>query len=116
MSPSRPRQPSIVVGDAEYLKALSGYKQKTAIASWCTRNKIKFFRNAQGWPVTTEAALGRALDGCAMPQPDWSFFEEREKYSTHWRYRRRRQEMGIPEPLIGPNGGKKTTARRDRTN
>jgi hypothetical protein len=115
MSTPRQRQPSIVVGDAEYLKALSGYKQKTAIASWCTHNKIKFFRNAKGWPVTTEAALERALDGRAMSQPDWSLFEEREKYSTHWRYWRRRQEMGMPEPTTEASASKVTTGRRKRS-
>jgi hypothetical protein len=80
---------SIVVGDAEYLKALSGYKQKAAVAHWCTKNKIKFFRNAQGWPVTTPAALDNTLAGKAST-PDWSYFEP-DPNSTHWRHKRRRE-------------------------
>jgi hypothetical protein len=38
-----PKDP--VIGSAEYMKALSGYKQKTAIAKWCRKNGIKFLRN-----------------------------------------------------------------------
>jgi hypothetical protein len=49
------RKPSIVVGDAEYLKALSGYKTKAAVAAWCTRNRIKFFRNGQGCLVHAQS-------------------------------------------------------------
>jgi hypothetical protein len=81
---------SFVVGDAEYLKALSGYKQKTAVAHWCTKNKIKFFRNAQGWPVTTATALDSALAGKAASGPDWSYFEP-DPNSTHSRHKRRRE-------------------------
>jgi hypothetical protein len=51
----------LVIGDAEYLKALNGCKQKTTIANWCRKNGIKFFRDAQGWPVTTAGALDRAI-------------------------------------------------------
>jgi hypothetical protein len=70
-------KPSIVIGDAEYLKALSGYKQKTAVARWCTKSRIKFFRNSQGWPVTTPAALDRALFGGADSGPDWGYFDDK---------------------------------------
>jgi hypothetical protein len=100
-APRRPKQ-SIVIGDAEYLKALSGYKQKSAIANWCRKNGIKFFLNAQGWPVTTATALNSALLG-VNAGPDWSAFDD-WKTGTHWRHRRRRQEMGIPEPPRAPKG------------
>jgi hypothetical protein len=73
---SEPKR-SIVIGDAEYMKALSGYKQKTAIASWCRRNHIKCFRNAQGWPVTTEAEINRALSPSSRVEPDWSACDNR---------------------------------------
>jgi hypothetical protein len=84
---SEPKR-SIVVGDAEYMKALSGYKQKTSVAHWCTKNKIKFFRNAQGWPVTTATALDNALAG-KTSGPDWSAFEP-DPNSTHWRHKGRK--------------------------
>jgi hypothetical protein len=114
MRTRRERKPSIIVGDAEYLKALSGYKQKTAVANWCRKNGIKFFRNAQGWPVTTEAALERALFASEIAGPDWSYFDN-WKTGTHWRHRRRRQEKGIPEPTIEPNASKATVAKRKRS-
>jgi hypothetical protein len=76
-------QRSIVVGDAEYLKALSGYKQKTTIAAWCTRNRIKFFRNAQGWPVTTEAEINGALHPGSKAEPDWKACDNRPTRRRH---------------------------------
>lgn len=80
---------SIVIGDAEHLKALSGYKQKTAIANWCRKNRIKFFRNGQGWPVTTADALNHALSGGGTESgPNWTALKPDAK-STHWRDRRR---------------------------
>jgi hypothetical protein len=72
---------SIVVGDAEYLKALSGYKQRASVAALCTRNHIKFFRNGQGWPVTTEAALDKALSPRAKNEPDWRACDNRARVS-----------------------------------
>ncbi len=76
-----------MVGSAEYLKALSGYKQKNAVAKWCKKYGIRFFRNAEGWPVTTAAALDRALlpgvesgpDWSPYAQPDWSACDGRQK-------------------------------------
>jgi hypothetical protein len=71
-------EPSAVIG-AEDMKKLSGYKQRAAIAAWCTKNKIKFFRDANGWPVTTEAALDRALSPGKMREPDWSACDQRPR-------------------------------------
>jgi hypothetical protein len=89
---------SIVTGDAEYLKAMSGYKQKTSIARWCRKNKIKFFLNGQGWPVTSAEAINQALMGGGKESgPDWSYFEP-DPNSTHWRHRRRakaKRDKGI---------------------
>ena len=45
------------IGDAEHLKALSGFKQKSAVVRWCKRNGIRFFRNADGWPARIHDAL-----------------------------------------------------------
>jgi hypothetical protein len=45
------------IGDAKHRKALSGYKQKCAVARWCKRNGIRFFRNANGWPDRIHDAL-----------------------------------------------------------
>jgi hypothetical protein len=39
---------------------------------WCTKNKIKFFRDASGWPVTTTAAVDAALSPGKTSEPDWS--------------------------------------------
>jgi hypothetical protein len=88
-----------MIGDAEYLKALSGYKQASAVKCWCRKNGIRFFVNAQGRPVTTEGALDRALSHGVEAKPDWGAFDA-WKTGTHWRHRRRRQKMGIPEPVL----------------
>ena len=97
MSAERGPKRSIVIGDAEYLKALSGYKQKSAIADWCRKNGIKFFRNAQDWPVTTEATLDRALTHETRAEPNFEV-PDYWKTGSHWRYRQWRQKMGILEP------------------
>lgn len=113
MSTPRERKLSIVIGDAEYLKALSGAKQRGAVRAWCRKNGIKTFDNNQGWPVTTAAALDRALSQDVNAGPDWSAFDD-WKTGTHWRHRRRRQEMGIPEPTTEPEA-KATVSRRRRS-
>jgi hypothetical protein len=98
MSAPRQPKPSIVIGDAEYLKVLSGAKQRGAVRDWCRKNGIKTFNNRDGWPVTTAAELDRAISGDAnRAEPDWSYFD-RWKTSPHWRHKRMRQEAGIPEP------------------
>lgn len=112
MSPSRQPQPNIVIGDAEYLKALSGAKQRGAVRAWCRKNGIKTFNNRDGWPVTTAAELDRAISGDAnRAQPDWSYFDL-WKTSPHWRHKRMRQEAGIPEP---PSNAPATPTKRTRT-
>jgi hypothetical protein len=44
-----PAKASLVIGDAEYLKALSGAKQRGAIREWCRKNGIRTFDNTSGW-------------------------------------------------------------------
>ena len=89
--PTEPKR-SIVTGDAEYLKAMSGYKQKNSVVRWCRKNKIKFFLNGQGWPVSSAEAINQALLGGGKESgPDWSAFEP-DPNSTHWRHRRRREQ------------------------
>jgi hypothetical protein len=89
---------SVVIGDAEYLKAMSGYKQKTSVARWCRKNKIQFFLDARGWPVTTRDALNLALSPGIESGPDWSAFKP-DPNSTHWRHKRRcEQEAAKPLP------------------
>lgn len=61
-----------VIGDADYLKELSGRKQKTAIIAWCKLKGIHYFLNADGWPVTTAAALDRALEISVESGPNWN--------------------------------------------
>lgn len=73
---SEPNTPSLVIG-VEDLKKLTGYKQKTAIAAWCRKNGIKFFRDARGWPVTTEGVLNATLWGHKTAEPDWSACDNR---------------------------------------
>jgi hypothetical protein len=77
-----------MIVDAAHLKALSGYKQKSSVARWCRKNKIPFFLDARGWPVTTPEALDRALSPGVESGPDWTAFEP-DPNSTHWRHRRR---------------------------
>jgi hypothetical protein len=120
MSARRERKPSIAIGDAEYLRALSGSKQRGTVRAWRQKEGIKTFDNNDGWPVTTEGALERALSRGVKAGPDWSNFDA-WKTGTHWRHRRRRQEMGIPEPTAQPtvpaqmNAGNATVARRKRS-
>jgi hypothetical protein len=111
MNPPRQPKQSIVIGDAEYLKALSGAKQRGAVRDWCRKNGIKTFNNRDGWPVTTDAALDRALTGTPASEPDWSYFDL-WKTSPHWRHKRLRAERGIPEP---PTNAPATPIKRTRT-
>ena len=66
------RRTTAMIGDATYLMELSGCKQRASVARWCKKNGIKYFRNALGWPVTTPAALDRALIHGIESGPDWS--------------------------------------------
>lgn len=68
-----------MIGDAEYLKTLSGAKQRSSVRAWCRKNGIKTWNNAQGWPVTTAAALDRALTPGIESGPDWSAFDDKKK-------------------------------------
>src|ERR1700723_539347 len=70
---------AIVIGDAEYLKTLSGAKQRASVRAWCRKNGIKTFDNSDGWPVTTAAALDRALLSDLESGPDWSAFDDPNK-------------------------------------
>lgn len=67
-----------MIGDASYLMELSGCKQRASVARWCKKNGIKFFRNALGWPVTTPAALDRALIHGIESGPDWGAFDDKK--------------------------------------
>jgi hypothetical protein len=67
-----------MIGDAEYLKTLSGAKQKGSVRAWCRKNGIKTWNNTQGWPVTTAAALDRALTPGIESGPDWSAFDDKK--------------------------------------
>jgi len=69
----------LVIGDAEYLKTMSGYSQKASFAKWCKKNGIRYFRNAEGWPVTTAAAIDRALAPGVESGPDWSACDGTQK-------------------------------------
>jgi len=69
----------LVIGDAEYLKTMSGYSQKASVAKWCKKNGIRYFRNAEGWPVTTAAAIDRALAPGVESGPDWSACDGTQK-------------------------------------
>jgi hypothetical protein len=113
MSTRREPKPSIVIGDAEYLKALSGAKQRGTVRAWCRKNGIKTFDNTDGWPVTTAAALDRALTGGGAEEgPDWSAFDD-WKTGTHWRHKRLRAERGVPEPtFIAQNRAAKPITRK----
>jgi hypothetical protein len=67
-----------MVGDAEHLRALSGAKQRGKVRAWCRENGIKTFNNTDGWPVTTPAALDRALLKGVDSGPDWGYFDDKK--------------------------------------
>jgi hypothetical protein len=67
-----------MIGDAEHLKALSGAQQRGTVRSWCRKNGIKTWNNTDGWPVTTAAALDRALFGGVDSGPDWGAFDDKK--------------------------------------
>lgn len=101
MSSEKSTQP--MVGSAEHLKLMSGYKQKTSVARWCRQNKIQFFLDARGWPTTTPAAIDRALSPGVESGPDFGSIGEWTKTSTHWRHKRlREQEAAKPAPQPSP--------------
>ena len=79
-----------MIVDAEYLKTLSGYKQKSAVRNWCRKNGISYLLDARGWPVTTPEALDRALKGSAESGPDWAALDEYHKAVAAKGYRGRR--------------------------
>lgn len=68
-----------MIVDAETLRALCGFKQKLRVAKWCKKNGIKYFRDAKGWPVTTQSALDRALTPSVESGTDWSPYHAKQK-------------------------------------
>jgi hypothetical protein len=108
--------PPLFLTDAE-LEYMSGYKQPAAQIRWLQRWRIRHVVNAAGYPRVTRAAV----EGTMKTEPERPRarpnFEALDdwKTGTHWRHRRRRQEMGIPEPTAEPIAGKTTTARRKRS-
>lgn len=60
---------------ADDLSAFCGYQQPAAVRRWCKRNGVTFMRDKDGRPVTTQAALDRAMLPKTRTQPDFSDFE-----------------------------------------
>jgi len=96
--------PPLFLTDAE-LEFMTGYKQPAAQIRWLQRWRIRHVVNAFDYPRVTRAAVeGTEKTGPQRPRATPNFgalnklTEERTKSSMHWYYRKRRQEMGIPEP------------------
>jgi hypothetical protein len=71
-----------MIGDSEHLRTISGHRQRAAVRRWCRRNGIKYFLDSKGWPVTTPAALDRALAPAAQSGPDWSPYVKEKPTAT----------------------------------
>jgi hypothetical protein len=96
--------PPLFLTDAE-LEFMSGYKQPAAQIRWLQKWRIRHVVNAAGYPRVTRAAVeGTEKTGPERPRATPNFealdklTEELTKNSMHWYYRKRRKEMGIPEP------------------
>jgi hypothetical protein len=81
-----------MIGDAEYLKTLSGYKQKSAVRIWCRKNGIRYLLDARGWPVTTPEALDRALKGSAESGINWDPYQKKVAAKGYRKRREREQD------------------------
>lgn len=57
----RPKLLAPMIADYETLKQLSKARGPKGVAAWLARNRIKYFVDAKGRPVTTITALDRAL-------------------------------------------------------
>jgi hypothetical protein len=95
--------PPLFLTDAE-LEFMTGYKQAAAQIRWLQRWHIRHVVNTFGYPRVTRAAV----EGTTKTKPErpraTPNFEALDdwKTGTHWRHRKRRQEMGLPEPSLKP--------------
>ena len=114
--------PPLFLTNAE-LEFMTGYKQPAAQIRWLQKWQIRHVVNAAGYPRVTRAAVeGTEKTGpqCPRATPNLEALDD-WKTGTHWRHRRRRQEMGIPEPPTvkstpprRPRSGNKRNADNDR--
>jgi Domain of unknown function (DUF4224) len=105
--------PPLFLTDAE-LEYMSGYKQPAAQIRWLQKWRIRHVVNALGYPRVTRAAVEgttKMEPERRLTEPNWAALDD-WKTGTQWRHRRRRQEMGIPEPTTGADGAAKATVTR----
>jgi prophage regulatory protein len=106
---------ALFLTDAE-LEFMTGYKQPAAQIRWLQRWGIRHVVNAFGYPRVTRAAVeGTEETGLQRPRATPNFEAlDNWKTGTHRRHRRRRQEMGIPEPSTESKGPRAADGRRKR--
>jgi hypothetical protein len=108
--------PPLFLTEAE-LEFMSGYEQPAAQIRWLQKWRIRHVVNAAGYPRVTRAAVeGTEKAGPSRPRatPNFEALDD-WKTGTHWRHRRRRQEMGIPDPpTVKPTPPTRLRARNKR--
>ena len=57
--------------DFDTLANFAGTRKVKAVAMWCARNRIHTFRDTKGRPVTTIAAIERALGQGDVIEPNY---------------------------------------------
>jgi hypothetical protein len=108
--------PPLFLTDAE-IEFMTGYTQPAAQIRWLQKWRIRHVVNGGGYPRVTRSSV----EGTTKTEPErprtTPNFEALDdwKTGTHWRHRRRRQEMGIPEPTAVPAASKPTLAKPKRS-
>lgn len=108
--------PPLFLTEAE-IEFMTGYTQPAAQIRWLQKWRIRHVVNAIGYPRVTRAAV----EGTTKTEPERPRtrpnFEALDdwKTGTHWRHRRRRQEMGIPEPTAEVKAGNAKMVSRNRS-
>jgi hypothetical protein len=106
--------PPLFLTDAE-IEFMTGYTQPAAQIRWLQKWQIRHVVNASGYPRVTRSAVEgtrKAEPERHRSEPNWAAFDD-WKTGTHWRHKRRRQEMGIPEPITEPKEGNAKMANRN---
>jgi hypothetical protein len=108
--------PPLFLTDSE-LEYMSGYKQPAAQIRWLQKWGIRHVVSSLGNPrVTRSAVEGTTKTEPVKPrtEPNWAALDD-WKTGTHWRHKRRRQEMGIPEPITEAKEGNAKMVSRKRS-
>jgi hypothetical protein len=108
--------PQLFLTDAE-IEFMTGYIQPAAQIRWLQKWQIRYVVNASGYPRVTRSAVEgtrKAEPEQRRSEPNWAALDD-WKTGTHWRHKRRRQEMGIPEPTAEAKAGNAKMVSRKRS-